>query len=701
MCNRCGPARQFTPLHCLRGLNVASPVHPVLLWRPAERVKRRTAPYPPQLPFVKAWILLFGLSSVPCQVWAAPDGLSEVAQLAEDLATIRHVASAASAGSPPPEPLPSVAGVPDLRAPDFVDRALRLPRGPPPPVPVSIEINNATQHTVPAALEEIPFSVWIGIPGYQPQVLQFQLGVPCDIEDALEATARQLKKIKPPFYDRLVAVKPQPFHTCAAAILTPDWASYTALSLVCLDLRDAVPGGVGPVVPVFVTRPTSRAELCREAGVYGIDGLNVFVGTDPLPIQEDESIVLANGCLVSFREPGTCPVSVNDIQWRLQFPRVWDVPAQFPKQAPGQTSLLLLHNTGTYLLRTKALADTPYEAVARFVGVDSASVTYHTPTGDALKNFVHKAVDVRGVVALVAKTDPVQTVVFLDLRQIGGGVRYAALEQPYILFVDLQGYAGRSPPPAWGVQVHGGQRQHDRLAVTTGDTLVFGFQFEEPDPLFWSPPSDPGDQDDDDADSDDGAGDEDADDSSGDSEATTRSRSRGRTDRAVPLRDPSSDPSYQGAADAVTFPFEGFRGWLGVPYSQHDPATSTAPGRGDVHSVDSAGTSPNVLSLPPGYVSLTQSPGHAVTRVTGLLPAGTADAFRIRIPEDFIDVLRVCLRSGFTWRPSDPESAVDRTVSPLRIAVAALLSRFLTEPAADTPAAQETLHALRRIAGAL
>ena len=92
---------------------------------------------------------------------------------------------------------------------------------------------------------------------------------------------------------------------------------------------------------------------------------------------------------------------------------------------------------------------------------------------------------------------------------------------------------------------------------TTRDTLVFGFQFAEPDPLFWSPPSDPGDQDDDEADSDDGDGDEEAEDSSGDSEATTRSRSRGRPDRAEPPRDPSSDPSYQGAADAVTFPFEG------------------------------------------------------------------------------------------------------------------------------------------------
>ena len=440
---------------------MASPVHPVLSWRPAGGVRHRRVPYPHRLPSVKVWLLYLGLSSVPCQVWAAPAGLSEVAQLAEDLATVRNVASAASAGSQPPEPLPSVAGVPDMRAPDFADRALRLPRGPPPPVPVSMEINNATQHTVPAVLEEIPFSVCVGIPGYQPQVFLFQLGVPCDIEDALEATARQLKRTKPPFYDRLVAVKPQPFPTCAAAILTPDWASYTALSLVCLDLRDAVPGGVGPVVPVFVTRPTSRAELCREAGIYGTDRLNVFVGTDPLPIQEDESIVLANGCLVSFREPGTCPVSINDIQWRLQFPRVWDVPAQFPKQAPGQTSLLLLHSTGTYLLRTKALADTPYEAVARFVGVDSASVTYHTPTGDTLKNFVHKAVDVRGVVALVAKTDPVLTVVFLDLRQIGGGVRYAALEQPYIPFADLEGYAGRSPPPSWCVQVYGGQRHYE------------------------------------------------------------------------------------------------------------------------------------------------------------------------------------------------------------------------------------------------
>ncbi|CAE7876439.1 HERC2 [Symbiodinium microadriaticum] len=658
-----------------------------------------------------------------CSSWLEFDafvcqrGLAEVAQLAEDVDTARRIVSAASAGSSGPDPLPVTEGVPSRRAPDFVDRALQLPRGPPPPCPMCVEIDNAMQHTVPAVVEEVPFSIWVGAPGYQPQVLQFQLGLPCDIEDALEATARHIKATKPPFYDR-VAVKPQPFHTCAAAILTPDWASYSALSLVCLDLRDAVPEGLGPVVPVFVTRPTSRAELLREAGIYGVAPLNVFVGTDPLPVQDDESIVLANGCLVTFLRRGCCPNSVNDLQYRLQYPRIWDVPAQFPKQVTGQTSLLLLlHRTGTYLLRTKALTDTPHEAVARFVGVEHESVTFHTPSDDALRNFVHKGVDVRGVIALVTKAEVDPVAVFLDLRQIGGGVRYVALAQPHIPFADLNGYAGRSPPPSWHVQVHGGRRQHDSLAVCSGETLVFGFQHVDPDSTLWSPPSLPDDDDDEEEDADHDEDEEEESDDSSDSAATTRSRSRGRARRGPGDREPSSDHSYQGGLDAVTFPFEGFQGWLGVPTSRTDGATSAAStisAGGTVYAVSGCNKPvPAVLhsgsqsAMYEGASSAPEPVGLTSFACVGFTGAGVRCIVSADFPgalgsgpENFLDSLRLRVRVGAV-RGLEPIESLPTQTSALKYAVAALLSRFLAEPSTTTPAAREALDALRRITGAL
>ena len=704
------------PARCARCLCVASPARPVFQWcsDQPKPCRRSRVSLGIRLGPLLAWVVG---GSLPRCVWAAPEGLAEVAQLAEDVDTARRIVSAASAGSSGPDPLPVTEGVPSRRAPDFVDRALQLPRGPPPPCPMCVEIDNAMQHTVPAVVEEVPFSIWVGAPGYQPQVLQFQLGLPCDIEDALEATARHIKATKPPFYDR-VAVKPQPFHTCAAAILTPDWASYSALSLVCLDLRDAVPEGLGPVVPVFVTRPTSRAELLREAGIYGVAPLNVFVGTDPLPVQDDESIVLANGCLVTFLRRGCCPNSVNDLQYRLQYPRIWDVPAQFPKQVTGQTSLLLLlHRTGTYLLRTKALTDTPHEAVARFVGVEHESVTFHTPSDDALRNFVHKGVDVRGVIALVTKAEVDPVAVFLDLRQIGGGVRYVALAQPHIPFADLNGYAGRSPPPSWHVQVHGGRRQHDSLAVCSGETLVFGFQHVDPDSTLWSPPSLPDDDDDEEEDADHDEDEEEESDDSSDSAATTRSRSRGRARRGPGDREPSSDHSYQGGLDAVTFPFEGFQGWLGVPTSRTDGATSAAStisAGGTVYAVSGCNKPvPAVLhsgsqsAMYEGASSAPEPVGLTSFACVGFTGAGVRCIVSADFPgalgsgpENFLDSLRLRVRVGAV-RGLEPIESLPTQTSALKYAVAALLSRFLAEPSTTTPAAREALDALRRITGAL
>ena len=99
----------------------------------------------------------------------------------------------------------------------------------------------------------------------------------------------------------------------------------------------------------YVTRPTSVEELRREAGVLGTRPAAIYVGTDAIPRHRDESIALAGGCLVTFMSTESCPNYANDLPYSLKFPRIWDVPARFPKQAPGQCALLLLHRTGRYL----------------------------------------------------------------------------------------------------------------------------------------------------------------------------------------------------------------------------------------------------------------------------------------------------------------------------------------------------------------
>ncbi|CAE7223763.1 hypothetical protein AK812_SmicGene38141 [Symbiodinium microadriaticum] len=82
-------------------------------------------------------------------------------------------------------------GVPGPVVPDYIDAGLS-PLGPPPPVPRHIAIDNAVQHTQPAPTTFVNFPVWVGTAGYEPETMQLQLGVPCDVEDAIDAVERYL-----------------------------------------------------------------------------------------------------------------------------------------------------------------------------------------------------------------------------------------------------------------------------------------------------------------------------------------------------------------------------------------------------------------------------------------------------------------------------------------------------------------------------
>ena len=500
-------------------------------------------------------------------MWAAPKHLRALQEVAEAVSLVGMSHSWQA-----PEDLDVPPRVPRHTVPDFVDLSLQRPAGPPPPQPMCVEIDNATQHTQPAKTAEVPFPAWVATVGQQPIALQLRVGIPSDIEDAIDLVERSPLIGNNPCCDRVIAVRPQPFPTCAAFVRAPDWLSYSSLSLVCLDLRDAVPDSVGPVIAAYVTRPTSLAELQREAGAYGTSGAKVFVGSDVAPLQEDESIVLSNGIIVTFMCTDRCPYPANDLQYRLQFPDIWSVPAVFPTRSETRASLLLLHASGRYLLGSRPSGVPADVAAARFVGVDRAAVNFHTPRDGCLRDFLYKGAEVRGVIAITEAAADANIVVFLDLRQLAEGISFVTLDRPYVLTKDLPEYFSRQPPPSWVLRVEGGARRGDRIEVQHGDTLVLGFQYVPPESGSASPsdapPPDEGSDDHDDADddpSDESAEDESADE---DSETSTRSRSRHRQPRAG-RRGSSSDRSYQGDFDSVTFPFEGYRGWLGIPCGPH------------------------------------------------------------------------------------------------------------------------------------
>ena len=447
-------------------------------------------------------------------------------------------------------------------ASDYIGVAGSPPRGPPPPVPVQVMVvDNAVQHTRPVVFRECNVSVWISAPSFVPETLQFPLQLPCDIEDAVDAVERHVQALRLPYCNRAIPVRPQPFPSCAAMILAPDWSTFSALSVVCLDLRDLREHADGPVFTSFLTRPTCLAELCREASIHDHSRCRVYTGTDTEPLREDEEIHLASGCLVTFMRTDRMPCFANDLQYRLQFPDVWQAPPRFPAGPPVRSSLLLLHASGRYLYRPQASHDPGDVAAARFIGIDRATVDFHTPKPGCIEHIMYRGIRVRGVIAVADRIYEGQCVIFLDLRQVAEGVQFVVLEVPYVMLDALPALLRSRPPPGWELKVTGGRRRRDRIQVENSDTLVFGYQYictSEPE----EPPHDPTTDDSDDE----GEESEDSDQAppTSQSDATTRSRSRRRRsprERSVP----SSDHSYHGDLDAFTAWFrKAQRPWLTI-----------------------------------------------------------------------------------------------------------------------------------------
>ena len=476
-------------------------------------------------------------------------------------------------------------------------------------------------------LHRFPSVMLLAVHGFCPLgfSLKPSLFIPCDLEDLVDAAVRHLQQLRLPFCRRVIAARPQPLPSCATLLVIPDWAAYAALSVVCLDLRDLEPRGQGPLVAAYVSRPTCKAELCRQAGIFGVAPCEVYVGTDSQPLLDDEAIHLANGCVVTLVQQDVRPIFTNDLQYRLQFPDAWPVPC-FPPMPPLR-ALLLLHQRGRYLFRLQADTLPADEVAARFIGVERASVDIHTPAGDGCASLMHQGVGTRGVLAFVDRhvlaPDSPQYVVFLDLRQVARGIKFLALDRPFILRTEIAGIVGRQPPPSWRVRVIGGRMRRDRLVFQPNDTLVFGFEFVEPDSASFAGSSSsttPAEEDSDDVGDAEGGESE-----SAVSDATTRSRSRQRGAHASRHPDHSPDYSYQGGLDDAT------------SASRREPAAGpTDPGVESAHPGDQllASPPPRTLLPDPGHTAACCLPPDPTECVSGLCgPALCGTSRQHRVPE--------------------------------------------------------------------
>ena len=535
------PFRGTYPPSCRSLGSIGDPRSSALDWQPwvdrMGRLPRRSSPLGASWGGGKRFLFLaLGISCCPLQVWAAPKELLEsvqalqgtLARIPEDLP---ECTAAPARSHSPPEPGHARFG--HASADD----------GEPVSGPVMQGI--PTPHAgigMPCAEDfaRVPFTAYVVSPFYQPEVVECDIQLPCEEADAVRTIRRHLQHLALEFSDSLVPAYPQPCEACQTFAVHPEWATFGGLTVVVLDLRLSPLGGDGPIVAVYVTRPTNLAELNREAGMYSIRNCHVYVSSCETPLAADELVYLDHGALVRYVPVDQAPGEVRRLHHRLQDFDTW----QFEQAAPHilrAGSVMLMHPRGRFIFSRNSTPGSPLDAAAAdFVGIARGSVSFRVPEDGCLQRPAHRGSNLRAVFALADKrlTDQGHLVVFLDLRQIAAAPQYVLLPGSEISYEQLEGILPRPPPVGWRIAVRGGQRRSHGIILQDGETLLIGFlHVNELLSDFGSDTSSG-------READEGEESEEDPDDDPDSDTSTRSRSqRGRAKQGQ--QEPSSDHSYE------------------------------------------------------------------------------------------------------------------------------------------------------------
>ena len=387
--------------------------------------------------------------------------------------------------------------------------------------------------------EATPVSAYVVSPFVLPELMGLRLPLPCETGDLLREVSRSLHDLRLPFADAVEAAVPQPSEAFATCVVFPGWTTFAGLTAVVMDLSLSTLDRNGPIIGSFLSRPTSAAEIRREAGMFSVGDSDIYVGHSSRPLGENESIVLQNGSLVRIvrREFEVEPRSdLGVLLARLRSPALL---GPFPRIPPAKY-LMILHHTGRSLFSGARSSGTPlHTAIINFVGVPPGSVTFHSPGESCVCRVFYRGVNIRGIVALADRPqDDADTIVlFLDLRQLAAAPQFVCLDRRYLTYEELDRLLPRPPPPGWRLVVQGGYKHTRYIRFAHRDTLTLGYvRTTEPLGSFDSLSESSDDHGEEHDESEDGTDD--------DSLGSTRSRSR--SGAGAPHGSPSLDRSFQG-----------------------------------------------------------------------------------------------------------------------------------------------------------
>ena len=563
-------------------------------------------------------LLGFLLWSQPVIVWAAPPGLGEaLADIEAMVAAMPEVPiapgnAAPAARSVDQEVQPNLVGPPpdspgpiqerswfdivaEVQQDSLREAGFRDPRHPlaGQVLPVERYVPGLPPHEVPRRFRCHSYVV---SPGYVPELSQLTWTLPCETKDAEYLVSKYLRHDTFPFAGLVVAAQPQPSPDFATFLAIPAWVTYSGLSGVVLDLRASTIGRDGPVIGALLSRPTTAAEIRREAGLFSTGPCSILVGSSMEPLRDDEQVFLENGALVRLVRQEFALEAASTLDRLLAMEPFECFQGPFPR-VPEARALMLLHRSGrSFFSGRRHEGQAIHTAIMEFVGLPAGSATFHSPSEGCAERVCYRGAMVRGIIALADRTftEDNPLVVFLDMRPVGAAISFICPHRPWLGYEDIERLLPRPIPSGWRLTVDGGRRRPEHLEIQQRTTLVFGLvsvldPLDDPPSAPTSPRSDgPGPEE----------NTEEEDPTEDHSQSSTRSRSRSGPGGRGAKVSPSSDRSYHGSfahgghgfSVHMGGPLPAVRGSV-VTYPGHLVPASPGEGRYGMDSEDLLGVS--------------------------------------------------------------------------------------------------------------
>ena len=167
------------------------------------------------------------------------------------------------------------------------------------------------------------FNVGVLVPGFVLEQVVVQLIAPTSVEECLAAVDYERDQIQRRLFPALTPVSPMPSRDYGLVIALPGWAADVC---VCLDLT-AIDGrlfaDIGPVA-------ATRQQLLSLADLLPTAQVDVYIGTDAVPMPDNEAVALVHGTCIFYVPRHELPGPYYHIADVLLSSYYWDENPDIP-----------------------------------------------------------------------------------------------------------------------------------------------------------------------------------------------------------------------------------------------------------------------------------------------------------------------------------------------------------------------------------